>query len=321
MLTVENISFAYFDKKTINNISFCLKEGENLAVIGESGSGKSTLLQLLYGLFDLTQGKIFWQQQAVLGPKHHLIPGMPDMKYLAQDFGLMPYITVAENVGLFLSNTDIVEKRARIFELLELVDMVDFGATKVQFLSGGQQQRVALAKVLALKPKLLLLDEPFSNIDCFRKNELRRQLFLYLKKHDIASIVATHDRVDALSFSDQIMVLREGQIVQMGCSKSVFQNPKTQYVASLFGEVNLLKNSDLNIFENPKKAILVYAHQLVLTHFSAIKAVITGHYFKGNGYLLSAIFDGKTIFFENANPIKAGDIVFLKLKEICIKVD
>ncbi len=313
MLQVENISFAYFDKKIINNLSFSLKNGENLAVIGESGSGKSTLLQLLYGLFDLNEGAIFWNGASVFGPKFNLIPGVPEMKYLAQDFGLMPYISVEENVGKFLSNTDKIKKRARVFELLEMVDMTDFATTKVQFLSGGQQQRVALAKVLALKPKLLLLDEPFSNIDCFRKNELRRKLFFYLKKHQISSVVATHDSVDALSFSDQIMVLCNGEIVQIGSAKHVFEKPKTQYVASLFGDVNMLTNSKLNIIKDPKKSVLVYAHQLVLADNSGLKAIVTACYFKGNGYLILVNFESKTLFFENQNPIHIGEIVYLKL--------
>ena len=104
MLQVQNISFAYLDQTTISNLSFQLEKGKNLAIIGESGCGKSTLLKLVYGLYDLDEGRIFWNENEVLGPKYHLIPGMEYMKYLAQDFDLMPFITVAENVGKYLSN-------------------------------------------------------------------------------------------------------------------------------------------------------------------------------------------------------------------------
>jgi ABC-type nitrate/sulfonate/bicarbonate transport system ATPase subunit len=130
------------------------------------------------------------------------------MKYLAQDFDLMPLTTAAENVGSFLSNVYKDEKDRRILELLQIVEMEDFANTKVQYLSGGQQQRVALAKVLALEPEVLLLDEPFSHIDNFRKNALRRNLFAYLKNKGITVIVATHDSTDALSFADETIVLK-----------------------------------------------------------------------------------------------------------------
>ncbi len=181
MLQVQNISFGYDEKTIIHNINFTVKRGNNIAVIGESGCGKSTLLKLIYGLYDLNEGQIFWDKNEVLGPKFHLVPGSPFTKYMSQDFDLMPYITVAENVGKYISNVNPDLKKQRIQELLEIVEMTGYANVKARFLSGGQQQRVALARVLALEPEILLLDEPFSHIDNFRKNALRRNLFAYLK--------------------------------------------------------------------------------------------------------------------------------------------
>ena len=212
MLQVQHISFAYLDQTTISNLSFQLEKGKNLAIIGESGCGKSTLLKLVYGLYDLDEGRIFWNDNEVLGPKYHLIPGMEYMKYLAQDFDLMPFITVAENVGKYLSNIYADVKQARIAELLEIVEMTEFATTKAKYLSGGQMQRVALARVLALEPEVLLLDEPFSHIDNFRKNSLRRKLFAYLKEKQITTIVATHDSSDVLSFADEVLVMQNGRL-------------------------------------------------------------------------------------------------------------
>jgi ABC-type nitrate/sulfonate/bicarbonate transport system ATPase subunit len=206
MLVVKDISFSYSDSPNINSISFSLTKGNNLALIGESGCGKSTLLKLIYGLYDLEEGQIFWNQTEVLGPKFHLIPGMPFMKYLAQDFDLMPFITVAENVGKYLSNFFPEEKQARISELLEIVEMTEYANVKAKFLSGGQMQRVAIARVLALEPEVLLLDEPFSHIDNFRRNSLRRKLFGYLKEQQITCIVATHDSTDVLAFADEVAI-------------------------------------------------------------------------------------------------------------------
>ncbi|MET0760607.1 MAG: ATP-binding cassette domain-containing protein, partial [Flavobacterium sp.] len=148
MLQVQNISFGYTEKTVIQNINFTVNKGQNIAVIGESGCGKSTLLKLIYGLYDLDEGHVFWNETEVLGPKFHLVPGMPFIKYLSQDFDLMPYITVEENVGKFLSNTNPELKKQRIQELLEIVEMTEYANVKAKFLSGGQQQRVALARVL-----------------------------------------------------------------------------------------------------------------------------------------------------------------------------
>lgn len=123
MLQLQNISFSYLDQPTLKNVDFSLTKGKTLAIIGESGCGKSTLLKLIYGLHDLNSGQIYWNDTEVLGPKYHLIPGMDYMKYLAQDFDLMPFITVAENVGKYLSNIYKDKKNQRIAELLDIVEM------------------------------------------------------------------------------------------------------------------------------------------------------------------------------------------------------
>jgi ABC-type sulfate/molybdate transport systems ATPase subunit len=238
MLQVNSISFSYLKELTISNISLSLKKGENLAIIGESGCGKSTLLKLIYGLHDLNEGQIFWNETEILGPKFNLIPGMDFMKYLAQDFDLMPFITVAENIGKYLSNLYPEKKWQRVSELLEIVEMNEFANIKAKNLSGGQMQRVAIARVLALEPEVLLLDEPFSHIDNFRKNSLRRRLFSYLKEKEITCIVATHDSTDVLSFSDEVVVMQKGEVIEKGIPKLIYENPNNGYVASLFGDVN-----------------------------------------------------------------------------------
>jgi len=320
MLHVKNISFAYTSETVINTIDFSLEKGQNLSIIGESGCGKSTLLKLIYGLYDLNQGEIFWNDNQVLGPKFHLVPGMPEMKYLAQDFDLMPYTSVEENVGKFLSNMYPEEKAARVRELLEMVEMTAFATTKAKYLSGGQQQRVALARVLALEPEVLLLDEPFSNIDSFRKGALRRNLFAYLKHKGITCIIASHDSIDALSFSDETIVMKSGEIVQHGRSKSVYLQPKNKYAASLFGEVNEIKVSSIIPYEFSEKTILLYAHELYLTDVSDLIVTIKQCYFKGSNYLIKAVFERKVLFFENPFEIPENETVCLTADEDVIKV-
>ncbi len=304
MLKVQNISFSYQDQVTLEQISFHLEKGKALAIIGESGCGKSTLLKLIYGLHDLKEGLIYWNEHQVLGPKFHLIPGMEYMKYLAQDFDLMPYITVAENVGKYLSNIFPEEKKNRIHELLSLVEMEDFATVKAKNLSGGQMQRVALARVLALEPQVLLLDEPFSHIDNFRKNSLRRKLFTYLKEKQITTVFATHDSSDVLSFAEDVLVLKNGKVVEFGSTPLIYKCQKNKYIASLFGEINEIEING--------KTELIYSHQLKLAEQSTIQVQVKASYFKGNNYLIEAIHNGTSIFFENEKSISKNTFVYLQ---------
>ena len=209
MLQVKNVTFGYSKTKVLKAIDFNVKAGENLAIIGESGSGKSTLLKLIYGEYDLKQGQIFWKDEEILGPEYNLVVGYEFMKYVTQEFDLMPVTTVAENISKFLSRFYPEESRRRTHELIEVVELEDFANTKVKFLSGGQKQRVAIARALAKQPEILLLDEPFSHIDNFQKQGLRRNVFNYLKAKNITCIVATHDRNDVLGFADEMIVLNE----------------------------------------------------------------------------------------------------------------
>ena len=298
MLSLQNITFSYNEIPTLHSISLDLSKGKNLALIGESGCGKSTLLKLIYGLYDLNEGQIFWNDIEVLGPKYHLIPGMPFMKYLAQDFDLMPYITVAENVGKYLSNFYPEEKKARISELLEIVEMTEFAHVKAKFLSGGQMQRVALARVLALEPEVLLLDEPFSHIDNFRKNSLRRNLFGYLKSKGVTCIVATHDSTDVLSFADEVTIIKEGRIIESGVPKFIYNNPNNKYVASLFGDVNEIEiNGELKF---------IYPHQLKVVPNSDFEVEVLNSYFRGSHYLIEVKYINQSVFFENEFDLEIG---------------
>jgi ABC-type sulfate/molybdate transport systems ATPase subunit len=264
------------------------------------------LLKLVYGLYDLNEGQIFWNDKKVLGPKFHLIPGMDYMKYLAQDFDLMPFITVSENVGKYLSNIYADKKKERIAELLEIVEMTDYANIKAQFLSGGQMQRVALARVLALEPEVLLLDEPFSHIDNFRKNSLRRKLFAYLKEKQITTIVATHDSSDVLSFSDEVIVMQTGQIIAADSPKKLYQKPTDKYIASLFGDVNEI--------EIDGKVQYVFPHQLKVVPKSELEVVVTHVYYKGSHYLAEAKYHNQTLFFECPEALTVGDSLYLSFK-------
>lgn len=314
MLKVQNVSFSYLENTPIlKDISFEISQGAHVSIIGESGCGKSTLLKLIYGLHDLDSGEIYWNDSQVLGPAYNLVPGHDSMKYLAQGFGLMPFSTVAENIGTYLSNFYPEEKQQRIQELLEMVEMSAFANVKPKLLSGGQQQRVALAKALAREPEVLLLDEPFSHIDNFRKNALRRNLFSYLKKKNITCIVATHDKTDALSFADTTIVLQNGTLLAKGNSQELYQNPPNKYTASLFGEVNELPASLFPEIQTETETILCYPHQLKISETSAFKVTVRKSYFKGSHFLVVAKYENTIVFFTSLEALENGVEVGLKI--------
>ncbi|NQV78772.1 MAG: ABC transporter ATP-binding protein [Lutibacter sp.] len=305
MLKVENISFGYTSKEVLKNISFSVNKGDYIAIVGESGCGKSTLLEIIYGLLHIEKGAVYWNEEKLLGPKFHLIPGEDFMKYLPQDFDLMPYITVEENIGKNISSLDS-NKQQRIQELLEVVDMSDFLKTKVKNLSGGQKQRVAIAKVIANEPEVLLLDEPFSHIDNFRKNKLRRSIFKYLKSKNIMCIVATHDTTDALSFADEILVIRDGELIVKNTPEQLYKNPKNAYVASFFNEINEISASFVELNKNNVQTKLYYPNEIKLVSNAEFSVTVLNSYFKGGHYLIEADFKGKIIYFENSLQLEKG---------------
>ncbi|WP_343328333.1 ABC transporter ATP-binding protein [Polaribacter staleyi] len=292
MLKVKTISFSYRKNKTIlNDFKFTLQQGEHLCIMGESGCGKSTLLKAIYGLVDLNKGKIFWKEDQIFGPEKHLVPGFENFKYVAQDFDLMPYISVSENIKKFLSRFYPEESELRTQELLEVIQMTAFANTKVKNLSGGQKQRVAIARALAKEPQLLLLDEPFGQIDNFKKNSLRRNLFSYLKEKNIACIIATHDKNDALSFADKLIIIKDNKIIENNAPKEIYNNPKEKYVAALFDDVNEVTIN--NIKE------LLYPHQIKIVENSVLKATVLNSYFKGSYWLIEADFNEQKVFFNH----------------------
>jgi ABC-type Fe3+/spermidine/putrescine transport system ATPase subunit len=307
MLHVAIPSFSYQEKIILQNLTFTLNEGQQLAIIGESGCGKSTLLKIIYGLYDCDEGNLSWKSEPILGPKFHLVPGMPFMKYLAQDFDLMPFITVGENVGKFLSNFYPKEKQDRIDELLNLVEMSEFKHIKAKFLSGGQMQRVALARVLAQEPEVLLLDEPFSHIDNFRKNKLRRKIFQYLKDKQITTLIASHDINDVLSFSDVVIVLKDTTVLEKATPLELYNHPKYPYTAALFGEVNEI--------EIHGKMQLIYPNQLQIVEKSDIQVEVISSYFKGKYYLIEATWNNQIVFFESENNFEEKSSVYLTLRK------
>ena len=304
MLQVKNIHFGYTETAVLEAISFTVDLGENVAVIGESGSGKSTLLKLIYGEHDLKQGEVFWKDEQILGPKYNLVVGYDFMKYVTQEFDLMPFITVEENIGKYLSRFFPEEKQQRTDELIKVVELEAFAKTKVKNLSGGQKQRVALARALAKQPEILLLDEPFSHIDNFKKQSLRRSIFNYLKIKNIACIVATHNKDDVIGFADKMLVLDNKKVIAEDTPENLYSNPKLPLIASFFGE-----------FSHIEPHGIVYAPQLKVVVQSGLKTLVKQSYYNGSNWLIEGILNNQVIFFEHSKALKKETSVFLEISK------
>lgn len=314
MLKVQVNSFGYQDKTILKDISFQVAPGEHVALMGESGSGKSTLLKIVYGLLHVEDGSIFWGNTEALGPNFNLVPGEPYMKYLAQDFDLMPFISVEENIGQFLSVFERDTHQERIDELLDLIEMKSFAKTKVKYLSGGQQQRVALARVLAQEPEILLLDEPFGHIDNFKRISLRRNLFLYLKKQGITVLTASHDPSDVLPFAERTLILQQGRVIADKNTQDLYKNPPDYYTASLFGQVNQIPMKLLKSYSEIERSILVYPHEFKFSDSSGLKVEVMNSFFKGTHYLNEGMAeDGTVVFFNSEKEQEKGAAIFLNV--------
>ena len=313
MLEIVYVSFKYHQKNVLQSINLNVKKGSHVSIMGESGCGKSTLLKAIYGLLDIYRGSIKYQNKLLLGPEQHLVPGHHFIKFLTQELDIMPYTTVFENVAEHLSRFFMEEREKRALELIEVVDLIQYKDTKVQYLSGGQKQRVALAKVLAKEPEILLLDEPFSQIDHFRKNELRYRLFNYLKLKNISCIVATHDKNDVLPFADNLIVLKNGKKVFEQSPKFIFENPKDKYVAALFSEINELPAS---FFDSsyPHTKIILYPHELKIISTlkeNIIMGIVKKSYYFGEYYILKVATEAGLLTVKNNKALPSEKMVKL----------
>ncbi|WP_278352749.1 sulfate/molybdate ABC transporter ATP-binding protein [Chryseobacterium gleum] len=282
LLEINNLFFSHNKENPLfQNLNLRFEENRIIALAGESGCGKSTLLSLIYGLLDWESGEIIFNGTKLSGPKGNLVPGEPEMKFVAQNFDLMPYATVAENVGKFISNINLKQKKETVTELLEVVGLQEFANVLPKYLSGGQQQRVAIARALSVLPKLLILDEPFSNLDFPRKIEIRERLFRYVKQHGISLIISTHELQDIMPWLDQIVILQNGRLIQNDSPEETYRHPYNSYVARLFGEVNIFTETEAADFQLSKFSY--YPKEIKITE-TGVEAEILESRFAGNYY-------------------------------------
>ncbi len=259
-LEVSNLSRRFGARDVVRNLSLTVAPGQVTCLLGPSGCGKSTTLRMIAGVETPDSGTIKMDGQTVCDAQRHVPPEARGIGLMFQDFALFPHLTVAKNVAFGLSGS-AAEKAARVDELLERVNLTGFGPKHPHELSGGEQQRVALARALAPRPRIMLMDEPFSGLDNRLRDGIRDTTLEVLKDEGAAVLLVTHEPDEALRMADEIALMRNGQIVQRGSPYHIFNAPSDRAAAAFFSDINVIKGvSKGALTQTPFGAFLTPGH-------------------------------------------------------------
>ncbi|WP_370694267.1 ABC transporter ATP-binding protein [Psychrobium sp. 1_MG-2023] len=245
-LTINNLACDYNDQSVISELSLALDKNEILALLGPSGCGKTTLLRSIAGLQAVSAGEIYLGDKLVSSSKVMLPSEHRNVGMIFQDYALFPHLTVEKNIAFGLGKLSKQEQQQRISSMLSLVKLTDFAQRYPHQLSGGQQQRVAIARALAYQPDLMLLDEPFSNIDSQSRGEIMIEIRQILKQQQVPAVFVTHSKDEAFAFADKLAIFNQGKIEQIGTAQTLYQNPASPYVANFMGKANYIKINGVN---------------------------------------------------------------------------
>ncbi|WP_374370208.1 ABC transporter ATP-binding protein [Tabrizicola sp.] len=238
-LEVSHIVRSFGGRRVVDDVSLSVAAGQVTCLLGPSGCGKSTTLRMIAGVERVDAGEVRLDGVTVAGPGVHMPPELRSVGLMFQDFALFPHLTVADNVGFGL-RADRAAKARRIDELLEKVDLFGFGRKHPHELSGGEQQRVALARALAPRPRVMLMDEPFSGLDNRLRDGIRDRTLELLKEEGTAVLLVTHEPDEAMRMADEIALMRQGRIVQKGAPYNVYNAPVDKAAAAFFSDINVI---------------------------------------------------------------------------------
>ena len=284
----------------VNELSFCLKEGEIISILGPSGCGKTTILRLIAGFEVPDTGEVYLRDSRVAGNGTNVPPEKRGVAMVFQDYALFPHLSVSKNIGFGLRKMNASDRKRRVEEVLETIEMSGMGHRYPHQISGGQQQRVALGRALAPRPVVVLLDEPFSNLDAAMRGQMRREVQAILRREGATAILVTHDQQEALSFADRVAVLNLGRLEQIGTPEEIFRQPATSFVATFVGHASFIpgrvdgEEIDTEIGRLPYTGDPSLSEALVMIRPDAVKLTPDP---SGQGAVISREFHGSRNFY------------------------
>jgi spermidine/putrescine transport system ATP-binding protein len=302
----------------VKNIDLDIQPGQITAIIGASGSGKSTLLSLLYGLISPDSGEVTFKGKRIWGPEEKLIPGHDAMKMVTQaENELNLFAKVRENVSILLPNTDLKAKEEKTAKILNQLRMTAIADKRVNDLSGGEKQRVAIARALVTGPEVLLLDEPFNQVDTSFRDGLQEDIRQIVKDTGLTVVMVSHDPAEVLSMADNLIVLKNGEIIESGRPQKVYNDPYYLYTAKLLARCNVLNVAEAAVcgIKSQKQEVMIYPEWIeTASTWGANKWVVKQELFRGFYEELLVENSGVTLRMLNGEPGKYGEGSKLSLK-------
>ncbi len=316
LLKVSNVTRKIEDTTAVNAVSFSQNKLERIAIAGETGSGKSTLLKMIAGLIQPDSGTIVFESSRIAGPEERLVAGHPDIAYLSQHFELQKFLRVEQ--VLEYANKLTNDEAHTLFQICRIDHLL---TRRTDELSGGEKQRIAIARLLISAPKLLLLDEPFSNLDMTQRNTLKSVLEDICKGLKITCILVSHDPQDVLTWADKVLIMKDGKIVQKGVPEAVYKLPVNEYTAGLFGKFSTVNVQETSLPIPGRGAIRqkqLYLRpenlQLVNRNAKSVKGKVTQVHFTGSSYELEVFTADEALIVQTEKSrFKPGDTVYISL--------
>jgi ABC-type sugar transport system ATPase subunit len=313
LLQVKDLSKKNGERNAVNDVSFEMMRHQKIAIAGETGSGKTTLLKMIGGYIQPDGGEVLFENQKVLGPMEQLIPGHPSIAYLSQHFELRNNYWVYEL--LEMSNKIPEEEATQLFKICQIEHLLH---RRTNELSGGEKQRIVLAMQLIKKPKLLLLDEPFSNLDAIHEQIIKEVIHDVSAHFNTSCIMVSHDGKDVLSWADLIIVIQDGAIVQQATPSVIYHQPLNAYCAGLFGVFNAISYEHQYLFlQNDmmqQQPLMLRPEQLQLTHESSnnIPVTVEKVFFEGAHYMAQVRYQTLLLQTRTQLNLKVGEKLFIK---------
>ncbi len=329
LLKISHLHKSFSGVKAVNDISITLEKGKILAILGESGSGKTTLLHLIAALYEPDSGTLLLDNERITPPSEKLIAGHPDIKLVRQDYGLFPNMSIRENIAYELRYYEEDYRNERVNKLLEISGLAHVQHHVPRQVSGGEQQRATIVKAIAEEPKLLLLDEPFSHLDAVNKRRLKTEVLKLIKAEEVSCIFVTHDVTDAYGMADELLIMQNGNALQLGSPEEIYRNPINQYVAEITGETSLsselrvesseLKTESIELqlrTQNSELKTFLRPEQIRVSEKSDIRATVLSVKFLGAYDEVLLQVDDVKLKMYSFDRLSVGDKIGIEIKTL-----